>query len=121
MSNLKKCVETSDARIKSEYFEKKQSMANKWEFQRNLLKQRINYNNKKMIFYKKQEIKRLKRLLKEIKSNYSERLGRWRKKKKNYKKRDLRLMKIGNMRFSIKMAYNLGIKNEKKTERRKTN
>ena len=68
---LKKCLKIGGAKIEPEYFHKKPSMSNKWELQDNLPKQRIIYNNKRLILYKKHEIKSLKRQLKEIKENYS--------------------------------------------------
>ena len=71
MAKPKKWVEREGARIEPEYFPKKPSMPNKWELPDNLPKQRIVYNNKRLIFYKKHEIKVLKKQLKEIKSNYS--------------------------------------------------
>ena len=99
----------------TEYFPKKPSMPNKWELPDNLPKQRRVVNNKRLIFYKKHEIKVLKKQLKEIKSNYSKEIRKMKKenKKKVFKKRDLRLMSIGNA-LSIINEQNQGVENEKK-------
>ena len=93
MAKLRKCVEIGGARIEPEYFPKKPSMPNKWEIQDNLPKQRIIYNNKRLILYKKHEIKILKRQLKEIKSNYSKKIKKTKKanEKKAYKKKRLKV------------------------------
>ena len=117
LAKLRKCVEIGGARIEPEYFPKKPSMPNKWEIQDNLPKQRIIYNNKRLILYKKHEIKILKRQLKEIKSNYSKKIKKKKKanEKKAYKKRDLRLMTIGNA-LSIINDQNQGVENQKKIE-----
>ena len=120
MAKLRKCIEIGGARIEPEYFPKKPSMPNKWELPDNLPKQRIVYNNKRLIFYKKHEIKELKKQLKEIKSNYSKEIRKMKKenKKKVFKKRDLRLMSIGNA-LSIINEQNQGVENEKKIQEQK--
>ena len=120
LAKLKKCVEIGGARIEPEYFHKNTSLPNKWELKDNLPKQRIIYNNKRLILYKKHEIKRLKRQLKEIKENYSKKIKKMKAeiKKKVYKKRDLRLMTIGNA-LSIVNVQNQGLVKEKKIEEEK--
>ena len=120
LAKLKKCVEIGGARIELEYFHKSTSLPNKWELKDNLPKQRIIYNNKRLILYKKHEIKRLKRQLKEIKENYSKKIKKMKAeiKKKVYKKRDLRLMTIGNA-LSIVNVQNQELVKEKKIEEEK--
>ena len=95
-------------------------MPNKWELQGNFPKQRITNSNKLLILCKKHEIKVLKKQLKEIKSNYSKEIRKMKKenKKKVFKKRDLRLMSIGNA-LSIINEQNQGVENEKKIQEQK--
>ena len=80
----------------------------------------ITKNNKRLIFYKEHEIKDLKKQLKEIKSNYSKEIRKMKKEneKKVFKKRDLRLMSIGNA-LSIINEQNQGVENEKNYRSRK--
>ena len=95
LERVKKVYELNGERIEPEYFKKKEKPEYKWEVPEELPNQRIIYNNEKLRKYKANEIKILKKILKDKKSKHTKRMKVIGKKIKSFSKRDLKNLSLG--------------------------
>ena len=120
LSKIKKCFELGGERLEPEYFKKENKMPHNWEENNLELNQRIIYNYKALKKCQKQEIKTLKREIKETEKKYIEKIKQKRHqiKKLKFKKRDLRNLSIGRA-LSIINQLDIAIDDKNKTEEEK--
>ena len=125
IERIKKVHELKGERLEPEYFKKKEHKYN-WEKPDELPSQRIVYNDKNLKLNKQKEIKLLKRKIKSLKGEYTNKIRKINSKIKELKKfgkRDLKYMSFG-MGISIsnkreKVMENA--KDEKKNQKKKRN
>ena len=125
IERIKKVHELKGERLEPEYFKKKEHKYN-WEKPDELPSQRIVYNDKNLKLNKQKEIKLLKRKIKSLKGEYTNKIRKINSKieeLKKFGKRDLKYMSLG-MGISIsnkreKVMENA--KDEKKNQKKKRN